>query len=86
MPLTITDEQLRTLGMSEREAGIEFACRMYEAGKVELWPAAQMAGLTRAEMEGQLRGRGIAIYSPSVEEFEQDMRSLEQFRRGKRAS
>jgi predicted HTH domain antitoxin len=57
MPLTISDEQLKAMGLDEREARVEFACRLFEAGKLDLWPAAQLAGLTRAEMEGELRAR-----------------------------
>jgi len=67
--------------MTEREAQIEFACRMFAAGKLDLWPAAQLAGLTRVEMEGQLRARKIPIFQPTVEDFEDDLRAIESFKR-----
>ena len=80
MPLTITDEQLRAMEMNEREARIEIACRLFAAQKLDLWPAAEFARLSRAEMEGELRARDIPIYRPTVEDLEQDLRSLERLR------
>jgi predicted HTH domain antitoxin len=77
MPLTITDEELHTLGMSEREARIELACRLFDAGRLHLWPAAKFAGLTRVEMEAELAHRNIPIYRPSVEDLKQDLANLE---------
>ena len=81
MPLTITDDQLQAMKMTEREARIEIACRLFDAEKLDLWPAAQFAGLSRAEMEGELRARKIAIYRPTVEDLEQDLKALERLRR-----
>jgi predicted HTH domain antitoxin len=73
--------------MNEREARVEIACRLFQAGKLDLWPAAELAGLSRAEMEGQLRARKIPIYSPTIEDFDQDVKAIDEFRReGKRAS
>ncbi len=37
MPLVIPDDALREAGLSEREALIEFACHLFEAGKLHLW-------------------------------------------------
>lgn len=77
MPLTITDDELRDLGMSERDARIEVACRLFDAGKLHLWPAAKFAGLTRVEMEAELGRRNIPIYRPSVDDLKRDLANME---------
>ena len=76
MPLTITDEQLRTLGLTEREAAIEFACRLFDAGRMTFHAAMRMAGLDRVEFENALRSRAIAIYRPSPDELRREVEAL----------
>jgi predicted HTH domain antitoxin len=78
MPVTIPDEVLREAGLNEREAIIEIACRLFDAGKLALWPAAKLAGQTRPEFEQELRQRKIAIYRPTLEDLSADLRSLNQ--------
>ena len=55
MPVVIPDEVLQETGLSEREALMEIACRLFDIGKLPLWPAAKLAGLTRSEIEAELR-------------------------------
>ncbi len=76
MSLTIPDEILRSAGMSEREAKVEIACRLYEAEKLQLWPAAQWAGLSRTEFEAELLERKIPVYRLTEQDFETDLSSL----------
>lgn len=76
MALTLTDDVLRDLKMDERAARIEIACRLFEAGKLQLWPAAKLAGLSRGEMEDALAERDIAIYRVTQEHWEQERRSI----------
>ena len=76
MGLSISSEQLKEAGLDERDALIEFACRMFQAKKLALWPAAKLAGLSRVEMEGELRKRSIPIYSPSREDLLEDMETI----------
>jgi predicted HTH domain antitoxin len=66
--------------MTEREALIEIACRLFDAGKLHLWPAAQLAGLSRVEFEQQLVDRKIAIYRPTLEDLADGLAALERFR------
>jgi predicted HTH domain antitoxin len=61
MPVVISDETLQQAGLSERDARIEIACRLFDAEKLQLWPAAQLAGLSRVEFESELMSRGIAL-------------------------
>ena len=62
MPVIIPDETLRQAGLTESEARIEIACRLFDADKLHLWPAAQLAGLSRNEFEAALLSRGIAVH------------------------
>lgn len=76
MPLTITDEQLRTIGMNERDAAIEFACRLFDAEKITFHAAMKLASLDRLAFEDALRGRGIAIYRPTPEDLRREVEAL----------
>jgi predicted HTH domain antitoxin len=80
MPLTISDEILREAGVTEREARIELACRLFDVEKLGLWPAAKLAGLTRAEFEGELHVRQIPAYRPTLEDVARDAKTIERLR------
>lgn len=62
MPVIIPDETLKQAGLTEKEALIEIACGLFDADKLPLWPAAQLAGMSRGEFESALMSRGIAIH------------------------
>jgi len=76
MPLTISDQTLQQLGLNPRDALVEFACRLFDAGRLDLWPAAQLAGLSRVEFENELRSRDIAIYRPNSRELEREVEAM----------
>ena len=61
MTIDLPESVLRTAGLDEREARIEFACWLYDQGKIHLWPASQLAGLGRSEFETELMTRGLAV-------------------------
>ena len=61
MPLTISDEMLTSAGLSEEEAKLEIACRLYDAGKLSLPEATRWAGVTRTELETALLARGLPL-------------------------
>lgn len=77
MPLTLSDEVLKQTGMSEQEARVEIACRLFDAGKLDLWPAAQLAQMSRVEFEGELHQRRIAIYRPTLEDLVAEQQALD---------
>jgi predicted HTH domain antitoxin len=77
MPVVIPDEVLREAGLSEREALVEIACRLFDAEKLALWPAAKLAGLSRVEFEDELRLRKIPIYRPTVEDLRKEMAAMD---------
>jgi predicted HTH domain antitoxin len=78
MPLTIPDALLQEAGLSEREALVEFACRLFDGGKLTLWSAARWAGLTRTAIEEELRRRRIPVYRPGPEDLADDLKTLDQ--------
>ena len=79
--LEIPDEILKLTGLSAREAIVEFACSLFAAEKLPLWPAAKLAGLSRVEMEAALRERKIAVYRPTLQDFAEDMTAVRELRK-----
>lgn len=80
MPLVIPDETLEAAGMTEREAVVEIACRLFDAGKLALWPAAKLAGMSRSELEAELMLRKIPAYRPTEQDLADDLDTLERLR------
>jgi predicted HTH domain antitoxin len=80
MPVVISDETLKQAGMTEQEAIVEIACRLYDIGKLQLWPAAKMAGMSRGDFEQELMNRKIYVYRPTVQDFADDVATLERLR------
>jgi predicted HTH domain antitoxin len=77
MPLTIPDDVLRKTGMSEDEARVEIACRLFEAGKLALWPAAQWAGLSRSQFEEEVLDRRIPLYRPTQRDLDAELDAMD---------
>ena len=77
MPLVIPDDALREAGLSEREALIEFACHLFEAGKLHLWGAARLAGLSRVAFEDELFARRIPLSRPDESDLTDDLAALD---------
>jgi predicted HTH domain antitoxin len=50
----IPDVTLKQAGLTEKDALIEIACRLFDGDKLHLWPAAKLAGLSRDEFESAL--------------------------------
>jgi len=75
--LNIPDDVLREAGISEQDALLELACRLFEAGKLALFSAARLAGIGRNAMEDALLERGIAIYRPGVQDLADDLAALD---------
>ena len=80
MPVVISDEILQQAGMTEREAVIEITCRLFDIGKLQLWPAAKMAGMSRVEFEQELTRRQISIHRPTEQDLADDLTTLELLR------
>jgi predicted HTH domain antitoxin len=78
MAVIISDDILRETGLSERDLRIEVACRLFDLGKLALWPSAKVAGLSRMEFEAELHRRRIPVYRPTLDELNPDLGALEQ--------
>ncbi len=78
MPLTIPDSVLEQAGLSEDEARVEIACRLFETRRLSLWQAAQWAGLVRVEIEAELLRRGIWLYEVTADQVDADLSAMDQ--------
>ena len=76
MTLTIPDEILKEAKLTEREALVELACRLFDAGRLSLPMASRLAGLPREHFEGELHQRRISIYRPTLEDVRGDVEAL----------
>lgn len=72
MCLHIPDEILKQAGLSDRDALIEFACRMFDAEKLSKNAACRLCGLERPAFEAELHHRGLAVYRTTLEQYERD--------------
>ena len=77
---TIPDEVLREAGLSEGEALVEFACRLFDAGKLTLWSAAKLARLDRNGIEDALLERGLPVYRPQLSDLDDDLATLQRLK------
>jgi predicted HTH domain antitoxin len=62
--IQIPDDVLQQAGIDEREALCELACRLFDTGKLSLFFAAKLAGLSRARLRTfclQKRSRSIDL-------------------------
>lgn len=79
MPLVISDEVLQETGLTEREALIEFACRLYDADRLTQPLAAKLAGLSRVDFETELLKRGLPLVHVDEEYWELEREALRSF-------
>jgi predicted HTH domain antitoxin len=75
--ITIPDEYMKAIGLTESELLVEFACRLFDAGKLRLTSAARLAGLDRVGMEDALMQRKIAIYRPTIQDMKDDLAAFD---------
>lgn len=76
MPLTIPDELLSDAGITPDDARLEFACRLYDVGRLSFGQAIRWSGLTRTDFEAAMLARGLPLYRPTVEDLERDLDTL----------
>lgn len=80
MPVTFSDRQLAEAGLSEAEAKLEIACRLYDAGKLTFPQATRWAGITRVELETALLERNLPLVRVDERYWEQEAQSLARLR------
>lgn len=79
MNITIDDEVLRGVELSPDQARLELAVGLFSDAKVTLGRGAEIAGRSQAEFMRELGRRKIAMHY-DLEDFEEDLRTLEQLR------
>ncbi|HEY1685635.1 MAG TPA: UPF0175 family protein [Tepidisphaeraceae bacterium] len=62
--------------MTETETQLEAACQLFANGKLTLFKAAKLAGLSQAEFEDVLLDRSIPIYRYTEDDLRNDIRTL----------
>lgn len=77
MTITLPDDILRQAGLSEQEALVEFACRLFDAERLDLFAGARLADLSRSAFEAELHARRIPIYRPTLQDVEDDEAALQ---------
>jgi len=77
MPVTISDEMLVAMRMDAREAAVEIACRLFDAGRLSFGHAAKMAGVSEEQLHDEIQRRGIPRYRYTAEHLTQDLNFLQ---------
>lgn len=77
MPLAITDEMLKTAGLSEQEARLEIACRMYDAGKLTMPEATRWAGVNRTDFETALLERNLPLIRVDESYWQHELENMQ---------
>jgi predicted HTH domain antitoxin len=78
MPVTISDEMLAAAGLSEQEAKLEIACRLYASTKLTMPEATRWAGVSRTVFEQALVERNLPIIRAHDGYWEQEQKALAQ--------
>jgi predicted HTH domain antitoxin len=78
MPLTITDDMLTSAGLSEQDAKLEIACRLYDAGRLNMPQATRWAGVGRIAFEAALLERGLPLVRIGEEYWQQELDGMRQ--------
>ena len=77
MPVTVSDQLLAEAGLSEAEAKLEIACRLYDAGKPTMPQATRWAGISRVEFESALLERHLPLVRIDDSYWQQEVAALE---------
>jgi predicted HTH domain antitoxin len=77
MPVTVSDQLLSEAGLSEADAKLEIACRLYDAGKLTMPQATRWAGISRVEFESALLERNLPLIRIDDSYWQQEIEALE---------
>jgi predicted HTH domain antitoxin len=80
MPVVVSDDLLAEAGLSEADAKLEIACRLYDAGKLAMPQAARWAGVSRVAFESALLERHLPLIRVDDTYWRQELASLERLR------
>jgi len=77
MPVTLPDRLLVEAGLSEEDAKLEIACRLYDAGKLTMPQAIRWAEITRAEFEVALLERQLPLIRVDERYWNEEVASVD---------
>jgi predicted HTH domain antitoxin len=80
MPIVITDEEIKSTGMSETELKVELAVRLYQLQVLSMGRAAKLAGIPYVQMMSELTQRKIPM-NYDVPDFLKDVETLRNLRK-----
>ena len=80
MPVTISDQFLAEAGLSEHEARIEIACRLYDAGKLTMPQATRLAEISRVDFETALLERRLPLLRIDERYWAQELEGLKRLK------
>ncbi len=80
MAVTLPDDLLSEAGLSELEAKLEIACRLYDAGKLTMPQATRWAGISRAAFEDALLERSLPLIRIDTQYLAQEYDGLERIK------
>ena len=69
---------LDAAGLSEHEARLEIACRLYDAGRLTMPEAVRWAGVSRTEFESALIERHLPLIRVDEDYWEQEAAGMQQ--------
>lgn len=77
MSLIISDEIVKASQLSEKDLMLEIIIMLFEKEKISLAKASHLANMSQLQFQHLIGSRGICIHY-SVEEFREDMKSLQE--------
>lgn len=81
MSVVISEEILEAAQLSPSEFRQEIAIHLFQAGRLSLSYASQLAEMTTTEFRNLLKKHSIPLYSYDVEDFELDLKNLRELGR-----
>ncbi len=76
MSLEISDEIIRSSGMSKEELAQEIAIMLFQRDRLTLAQAAKFAGMNRLQFQHLLASRRIPVHY-DVNDFQEDLKTLQ---------
>jgi predicted HTH domain antitoxin len=77
MPLMISDDMLQAAGLSEEQACLEIACRLYDAGKLTMPEATRWANVSRTDFETALIERNLPLIRLGETYWRQELQNMQ---------
>ncbi len=75
MALTISDDLLTSVRMSDNELLVDFACYLYDKERLSFGRAARLSGLNQLQFQKELAKRNIYI-KYSIDDYNTDLKNL----------